>query len=574
MKFNSIAWQREPQTISADDVAARVQSVVGRIEAQGVDIAPTYEEWRNVGFALADAFGEGGRSLYQRVSRFYPDYAAAETDKQFTACLQSNGHGVTIATFFALAKNAGVNISGESDARQPESPTSADTQTAKAERVPLPTIQPEVVELLPPLLRDIAHCANGSEDADILILGSIVTFSACLPNLYGVYGEREVFPNLYLFVTAEASSGKGRLSLCRRLVYPIHRQLCEATRLAWTEYNRLMQIYDRTRDKSEMERLQEPPQRMLIIPANASATSVFQILNDNEGVGLIFETEGDTLAQSFKSEHGNYSDGFRKAFHHETISYVRRRNREHVELLQPKLSAIFSGTPRQVSTLIPDAENGLFSRFMFYSMPVKIEWLNVFDTKSSRTLDTQFDFFAQRFLNVYNYLKACQLTRFKFSSKQSKTFNQFFTEATADYSGRYGLRFLGTVRRLGLITFRVAMVLTALRIVDIQPKANQITCSDADFNSALSIAAVLIEHAAAVYMGLPKTSAFGGSQPQPQRTAADNLFDVLPNEFDRADYIKAAESIQILPATARRHITDLVARGRVVRVRQGVYKKQ
>jgi hypothetical protein len=39
--------------------------------------------------------------------------------------------------------------------------------------------------------------------------------------------------------------------------------------------------------------------------ANSSATAFFQILNDNNGVGLMFETEGDTLAQIFKSEHGN-----------------------------------------------------------------------------------------------------------------------------------------------------------------------------------------------------------------------------------------------------------------------------
>ena len=565
MKFNSTAWQNEPQAIDTRDTAAHVRQVVERIEAQGVDIAPTYEEWRNVGFALANAFGEAGRDLYQRVSRFYDGYAVAETDKQFTACIEAHGHGVTIATFFALAKNAGIDISTEAQARP------KGKEEAAPERVPLPTIRPEIVEQLPPLLRDIAHCGNGSEDADILILGSIVTFSACLPNLSGVYGEREVFPNLYLFVTAEASSGKGRLSLCRRLVAPIHRQLCEASRLAWTEYNRLMQIYEHSRDKSDLERLQEPPQRMLIIPANASATSVFQILNDNDGVGLIFETEGDTLAQSFKSEHGNYSDGFRKAFHHETISYVRRRNREHVELLQPKLSAIFSGTPRQVSTLIPDAENGLFSRFMFYSMPLKIEWLNVFDTKSNRTLDTQFDFFAQRFLNVYNYLKTCQPMRFKFSSKQSKTFNQFFTDATADYSGRYSIGFLGSVRRLGLIAFRVAMVLTALRIVELQPKGNQITCSDADFNTALAIAGVLLEHAAAVYIGLPKVAAFGAPKPQPLKKP--DLYAALPNEFTRQDYIKTAESIGMQPATARRHITEMVAYGLIIRLKNGAYKK-
>ena len=47
------------------------------------------------------------------------------------------------------------------------------------------------------------------------------------------------------------------------------------------------------------------------------------------------------------SDYGNYSDGFRKAFHHETISYVRRKDREYVNLKHPKLSALLTGTPKQ-----------------------------------------------------------------------------------------------------------------------------------------------------------------------------------------------------------------------------------
>gem|GEM_PF-6837602 len=33
---------------------------------------------------------------------------------------------------------------------------------------------------------------------------------------------------------------------------------------------------------------------MLFIPANSSATAVYQVLGDNGGIGLMFETEGDT----------------------------------------------------------------------------------------------------------------------------------------------------------------------------------------------------------------------------------------------------------------------------------------
>ena len=82
------------------------------------------------------------------------------------------------------------------------------------------------------------------------------------------------------------------------------------------------------------------------MPANSSATAMCQTLFENDGVGLMFETEGYTLASTFKSEHGNYSDALRKAFHHESISYNRRKDREFVELKTPRLSAVLSGTPR------------------------------------------------------------------------------------------------------------------------------------------------------------------------------------------------------------------------------------
>ena len=57
---------------------------------------------------------------------------------------------------------------------------------------------------------------------------------------------------------------------------------------------------------------------------------------------------------------------------------MRRKGNEQVELLQPKLSTVLSGTPRQIASLIPDTENGLFSRFIFYYVDFKLTWLNVF----------------------------------------------------------------------------------------------------------------------------------------------------------------------------------------------------
>lgn len=185
---------------------------------------------------------------------------------------------------------------------------------------------------------------------------------------------------------------------------------------------------------------------------------------NNKGIGLIFETEGDTLAQTFKSEHGNYSDGFRKAFHHEIISYNRRKDREFVELETPRLSALLSGTPKQVSPLIPNAENGLFSRFIFYYMNIKPIWKDVFAGDDSQTLDDYFRHLGNQFFDFYKTLQQQSAPlRFCFTGTQQQTFNAHFSQAQNQYLYLCGLDYLATVRRLGLITFRIAMILTALR---------------------------------------------------------------------------------------------------------------
>ncbi len=59
-----------------------IEIITKRIEGTAADIAPNYADWRDLGFALADALGEIGRNYFHRLSRFYPKYNQAETDKQ------------------------------------------------------------------------------------------------------------------------------------------------------------------------------------------------------------------------------------------------------------------------------------------------------------------------------------------------------------------------------------------------------------------------------------------------------------------------------------------------------------
>lgn len=598
--FNPTDWQptestKQPKIIQPaksnpieDEGQADIDVITQRIEAASVDIAPNYADWRDLGFALADALGETGRNYYHRLSRFYPSFSQSETDKQYSACLKAHGHGVSIKTFYHLAKAAGINVGIPKVKDKSPSPLGegfrvrlekAEVEDMSDEELFPSTngegpgvrcLPSEIFDQLPDLLRRITVKGTSPEDKDILLLGSLVSMSSCLPNIYGVYAEREVFANLFLFVTAQASAGKGRLTLCRKLVEPIHKALREQNRAEFEIYQRELTEYAAAKgDKVNMEKPQEPTLKMLVIPANNSATGLFQILNDNKGKGLIFETEGDTLALTFKSEHGNYSDGFRKAFHHETITYNCRKDREFVEIDMPRLSALLSGTPKQVSALIPNAENGLFSRFIFYFMNIRYEWKDVFAGESGQTLDHYFDHLGDQFHELYKcLLSQVKPMRFCLTVSQQKQFNSYFEQTQIQYIELCGEDYIGTVRRLGLITFRIAMILTALRIMDNGELRSPLVCSDTDFNIAMEIVKVLVQHAAHVFQQLPTDTA---AKVQPNQK--QQFLNMLPVEFDRQTYLSVADKLKIPAKTAEKQIARFAKTGLINHYAQNQYRK-
>jgi hypothetical protein len=457
---------------------------------------------------------------------------------------------------------------------------------SQSNSVSVGTFSQSIREQLPDILKRIVADAVSDVDADLLILGSLTVFSACLPNVYGVYDRREVFSNLFLYVTASASAGKGRLSLCRHLVAPLHRELREQYRKSMEKYKQEQLQYVLDKKKGEGKEPEEPPFLTLFIPANSTATVVYQTLNQNNGVGLLFETEGDTLANAFNSDLGNYSDGFRKAFHHETISYLRKKDREYVEILKPKFSAILSGTPEQVFNLIPSAENGLFSRFIFYVMPTEIVWHDMFDDSDGPTADELFKEIGRDFYQFHKLL-AAQTIRFTLTTDQQHQFNAFFSQTQAEYAALFGNDIIASVRRLGLILFRFAMILTVLRQMDAGtfplPSGNEagqrpetvLFCADADFATALAMVKVLLQHTVTVFQALPRRAERRFRQDRRQRTEShmQTFLAALPESFDRPTYLKTASDIGINEKTAERYITDLCRSGQLDHPASGQYAK-
>ena len=110
-----------------------------------------------------------------------------------------------------------------------------------------------------------------------------------------------------------------------------------------------------------------------------------------------------------------------------------------------------------------------------------------------------------------------QHIRFRFNDSQAARFNFHFEVAQSEISMLYGEGMVATVRRLGLITFRIAMVLTSLRMMESGlPESCEIVCSDTDFETAMDIEQILELHATSVFESMcGKVASVGSGQAMP-----------------------------------------------------------
>lgn len=416
----------------------------------------------------------------------------------------------------------------------------------------MPTLPDAVFDTIPEFLKHITQVATTKEERDILLLGSLVTLSVAFPKLIGKYGDNPVNTNLFIFISAKASAGKGILIHCRKLVEPIHLALRNQAKIMKQQFEVDIQEYNANKGKdANTEKPQKPPQKMLFIPANNSATGFLEILGDSDKRGLIFETEGDTLAKAFKSDYGDFSDGFRNAFQHEPISYYRRTDKEYVEIDRPCLSALLSGTPKQITTLIPNAENGLFSRFMFYVMNMKLIWKDVFASKTENGLDVHFEKLGNDFYSLYQTLQANPNVHFSLTPSQQLQFNQFFEKMQTLYVNIQEEEIISSVRRLGLIAYRIMMIFSALRIMEDGEITTNMYCNDTDFQNTLNMITTLVKHSSYVYSQIAQET----HKPKPKHKK-EQFLETLPYHFNRQTYVATALSLGITDKSAQRYIKE------------------
>ena len=119
-----VTAKRQPcacQSLHPVEELAKAKAVTRELLRRGANIAETYGDYLKLGFALANGLGSDGRELYHQLCRQSTKYREDDCERKWQQCVRQSDGRTTIATFYNMAKQAGVDLSGIAREFKPES---------------------------------------------------------------------------------------------------------------------------------------------------------------------------------------------------------------------------------------------------------------------------------------------------------------------------------------------------------------------------------------------------------------------------------------------------------------------
>ena len=375
-------------------------------------------------------------------------------------------------------------------------------------------------------------------DKELMFFTLITSISSVIPKLYCNYNNNKIYSNLYLYIVGKAGSGKGNAIWGRKMI---------------SDVESLINSGITTNTNSILEGLTTDVNSnfKVLTPGNITSAGFMELFNRQNGNAFLFETEGDTITNIHKTEHGNYSDIMRKAFHHEAITSYRKTENSYIEIESPRLSILITSTENQLKSLISNSENGLFSRFMFCETEPIEGFINVFNNTKSKREDT-FNNVAIEIANYYNLLTVSEEIEFQLTENQQQLFLEFFNNSKAIITHLANEDLDATVIRMGLIFTRMCMVLGFLRGCESKSIGKLLICNDNDFEIAIECIQYLLLTAKSVIERLPSQD----KEKIKLNTTKTSIYRELEVEFTRARALEIGNNYSISDRTIDRFLSS------------------
>ena len=126
LKFDPMAWVNKENASSCqsptedrafpmaeiyrDDELGKAQAVCDELMHRGANIAESYDDYLRLGFSLAEGLGSDGHDIYHALCSQSGKYLRDECERKWQECLSKKNGSITIATFYKMAQDAGVDL--------------------------------------------------------------------------------------------------------------------------------------------------------------------------------------------------------------------------------------------------------------------------------------------------------------------------------------------------------------------------------------------------------------------------------------------------------------------------------
>ncbi len=401
----------------------------------------------------------------------------------------------------------------------------------------------------------------------MMTLAFITVFGSIFRNVTAKFRRDKIFANLYTVIIAPPASGKSLIKWARALIMPVERFLKSNSEKDLKDYKNRLDDYKKGEITRE-ELGKKPPFKVQFIASDITSSMWVKTISDNDGHGIMYDTEIDGLVESNSGNLRSFNDYLRKAYEGEPIHLMRKTDDERVSVEEGKMSLLLSGTPKQFFKLIPDAENGLFSRVIPLKFNGVSEWQDAFE------LD-EFDYenyFEELSYQVFEYFQELETlpesVSFKLTNEQLIALDNEFKARTERINEIAGVDARATVFRQGAITVKIAMILNTLRRLEGGQVHNQNECSQEDFESAMTISAIALEHV------LQTLKMMNNERVEnTYRGVRLDYFYALPQVFTYSESQQIAEDLKIKPRTAQNWLYKFRNDGFLLNSEKGKFRK-
>lgn len=426
-------------------------------------------------------------------------------------------------------------------------------------------IPAEAYEHLPDTLAEVASCLDVGHERDTFLTGVLPVCAGAMPNVLMRYGGQWLSLNLYTAVIAPAGSGKGKFRIAKRCGKELDERI-------YKESRHQINLWKQRQENEDEDAGERPQERTLFLPGDTSASEMKHMLQANPH-SVMFETEFKTVGTALSQDWGQFRDVMLKAFHNESVTVARRKD-DILRIGHPAMSAALSGTPSTFREVIEDVEDGLFSRFCFYTFEAETEWVPQFADDVDWELDEATEEAAERLDNINQTLTQRDEPLYvTFPGEVRKKHTEACRAALQALKSQDVPKCLHpNVKRAGLNALRFASIFALLRLderaTDLgEPKS--VAISMADLRGGLYLAFSYLSHALRVADDMEATDGKKGLH-----DGHREYLEALPEgAFDTGDANRIAEQLGIGERKARRWRKKFVEKGLLVDAGYGSWRR-